>query len=421
MSKWIGEQDLQGYPEITEDDVREALSICVRRIESNVEKYGAGFFGPNSLGNFYRAGENRGWTTGFHTGQYWLSYENEDDPTRKEKIKETAEKQVASFLYRIETLNDVDHHDMGFLYSPSCVAAWKLYQNEDGKKAALLAADQLIRRFQEKGAFLQAWGAMGEPENYRFIIDCLLNLPLLYWASEETGDPKYKEIAERHIHTAMGNVIREDDSCWHTVFMNPETGLFDHGATCQGYQDGSAWARGQAWGIYGTAVAYRYTKREEYFTYFKRVTSYFLNHLPKDLIPYWDLTFGDGDGLPFTDERVKNPVEDKSLYENAFEPRDSSSAVIAACGMLEMAKYLNEKDADYYTGIAKKLLKAVLDTCFEKEDAKTNGILLHGTYSHHSPFNTCTPEGTDECVIWGDYNFMEALNRLHQPQWQIYL
>ena len=241
-------------------------------------------------------------------------------------------------MERIVNHVEVDHHDMGFLYSPSCVAAYKLTGSEEGKEAAIKAADQLISRFQPVGEFIQAWGTMGAKDNYRFIIDCLLNLPLLYWATEETGDEKYRDIAEKHIHTALANVIREDDSTWHTFFMNPETGEPDHGATCQGYKDGSAWARGQAWGVYGTAVGYRYTGRNEYIEYFKRVTKYFLEHLPSDLCPYWDLTFGEGDE----------------------EPRDSSSAVIAACGMLEMSKYMEKEDAAYYTSIAKKLIKAMI-------------------------------------------------------------
>ena len=239
---------------------------------------------------------------------------------------------------------------------------------------------------------------MGARDNYRFIIDCLLNLPLLYWATEETGDEKYREIAEKHIHTALANVIREDDSTWHTFFMNPETGEPDHGATCQGYKDGSAWARGQAWGIYGTAVGYRYTGRKEYIDYFKRVTRYFLEHLPSDLCPYWDLTFGEGDE----------------------EPRDSSSAAIAACGMLEMSKYMDKEDAAYYISIAKKLIKAMIDQYAVTEAAQSNGQLLHGTYSKKTPYNTCTPEGVDECVIWGDYFYMEALHRVLKPDWKIY-
>lgn len=127
---------------------------------------------------------------------------------------------------------------------------------------------------------------MDAPENYHLIIDCLLNLPLLYWASDETGDPKYRDIAEKHIHTAVANVIREDYSTWHTFFFDMKTGAPDHGATCQGYRDGSAWARGQAWGVYGMALAYRYTGRKEYIDLFRHVTEYFLAHLPK----IWYLT-----------------------------------------------------------------------------------------------------------------------------------
>ena len=210
------------------------------------------------------------------------------------------------------------HLDVYKRQSPSCVAGYKLTGNETGRKAAILAADQLIRRFHPVGNFIQAWGAMDAPENYRLIIDCLLNLPLLYWASEETGDPKYRDIAEKHIHTAVANVIREDHSTWHTFFFDMKTGAPDHGATCQGYRDGSAWARGQAWGIYGMALAYKYTEREEYIQKFRDVTDFFLAHLPKDMVPFWDLEFTDGDD----------------------QPRDSSSASIAVCGMLEMAKYL---------------------------------------------------------------------------------
>ena len=108
-----------------------------------------------------------------------------------------------SFAYRIDHKIEVDHHDMGFLYSPSCVAAYKLVGSEKARDAAVKAADQLISRFQEKGQFIQAWGEMGAPENYRYIIDCLLNLPLLYWASETTGDAKYADIAHKHITTCL--------------------------------------------------------------------------------------------------------------------------------------------------------------------------------------------------------------------------
>ena len=241
---------------------------------------------------------------------------------------------------------------------------------------------------------------MDDPNNHRLIIDCLLNIPLLYWATEVTGDGKYREVAEKHIHTTMKHIIREDGSTWHTVFFDSNTGGFVRGATCQGYRDSSAWARGQAWGGYGTAIAYKNTGRAEYINYFKRIAQYFLTHLPDDLCPYWDLGFGNGD--------------------EADQPRDSSSSAIVCCGFLEMSKYLPQEDAEYYTSLAKRLVAALIRGYQVKNDCVSNGQLLHGTYAKKTPYNTCVNAGVDECVIWGDYYFMEALTRLKNPNWEMY-
>jgi len=382
------------YPEITPEEIDGALTFCNAQILRVLPEFTDCFQKAYSENDFYQPSPNTDWTCGFWTGEIWLAYEYSGD----ERLRKAAEVQVQSFLNRIERKIAVDHHDMGFLYTPSCVAAYKLTGNEDARRAAILAADQLICRYHPVGEFIQAWGAMGAPENYRLIIDCLLNLPLLYWASEETGDAKYREIAEKHIHTAVKNVIREDYSTWHTFFFNPETGEPDHGATCQGYRDGSAWARGQAWGVYGLALAYRYTRREEYIDLFRHVTEFFLRHLPQDLVPYWDLEFTDGDD----------------------QPRDSSSASIAACGMLEMAKYLKPDEAEAYRATAKRLMKALYDGYAVKDPKESNGLVLHSTYSNHSPYNTCNHYGVDECNIWGDYFYMEALMRLKKdwnPYW----
>lgn len=385
---------LKEKAEITQRDCEKALDFAVEQVLNNLKEFTASFKKAYSEEGFYKPTPNVNWTTGFWTGQIWLAYERSHD----ERLKQAGLIQIESFLDRINRKVEVDHHDMGFLYSPSCVAGYKLTGDSKGREAAIKAADQLITRFQPVGEFIQAWGPMNQPENYRFIIDCLLNLPLLYWATEETKDQKYREIAEKHIHTAIANVIREDYSTWHTFFMDMKTGKPDHGATCQGYRDGSAWARGQAWGVYGCALAYRYTRRPEYIEDFKHVTGYFLEHLPSDLVPYWDLEFGDGSG----------------------EPRDSSSASIAACGMLEMAKYLEEKDRAYYTSVAKKLMEALVSGYAVRDLKESNGLVLHSTYSKKSPYNTCTPEGVDECNIWGDYFYMEALTRLltkWNPYW----
>lgn len=376
----------EGYPEINTEEVNKGLDFCNRQILHVLPEFTDKFQQAYSENGFYPPIDNTDWTTGFWTGEIWLAYEFSGD----ERLRKAGEIQVHNFLERIDKKIAVDHHDMGFLYSPSCVAAYKLIGSKEGREAAIKAADQLITRYHPIGEFIQAWGPMDTPENYRLIIDCLLNLPLLYWASEETGDRKYRDIAEKHIHTAVANVIREDYSTWHTFFFDMKTGAPDHGATCQGYRDGSAWARGQAWGVYGMACAYRYTKRADYIDKFRHVTEYYLRHLPKDLIPYWDLEFGDGDE----------------------QPRDSSSAVIVACGLLEMSKYLGEEEAAYYTGIARKMLKSLYDHYAVKDAATSNGLVLHATYSNHSPYNTCNHYGVDECNIWGDYFYMEALTRL---------
>lgn len=379
--------------EITPKEVDAALRFSSEQILTYLPDFTDQFQNAYSENGFYKPIANNYWTTGFWTGEIWLAYEFCKD----ERLKRAAQLQVDSFLERIDKKIEVDHHDMGFLYSPSCVAAYKLTGNPKAKQAAIKAADQLITRFHVKGEFIQAWGSMDAAENYRLIIDCLLNLPLLYWATDETGNPQYREIAQKHIHTAIKNVIREDYSTWHTFFFNIETGEPDHGATCQGYRDGSAWARGQAWGVYGTALAYKYTHKEQYLESFKRVTQYYLEHLPNDLVPYWDLEFGEG----------------------CKEPRDSSSASIVACGMLEASKYMNPHDAQYYISIAKKIMKSLVDGYAVKDSKTSNGLVLHSTYSNHSPYNTCNHYGVDECNSWGDYFYMEALTRL-QKDWVQY-
>lgn len=379
--------------EITPAQVTAALDFACAQVLGCLPQFTEQFQNAYSEGNFYRPIGNTEWTNGFWTGEIWLAYEH----CGEERLKEAALIQVDSFLERIDRKIQVDHHDMGFLYSPSCVAAYRLTGSQAGREAAVKAADQLIARFHEKGEFIQAWGPMDEAQNYRLIIDCLLNLPLLFWASGETGESVYEEIAKKHIRTALSCVIREDFSTWHTYYFDPETGEPKKGATCQGYRDGSAWARGQAWGIYGTALGYKYLRNPEYIRLFEGVADYYLRHLPKDLIPYWDLEFQSGEE----------------------QPRDSSAASIAACGMLEMAKYLEPEPAAYYTGLAKRFLRALWDGYAVKDRCISNGLVLHSTYSNHSPYNTCNHYGVDECNSWGDYFYMEALTRL-KGNWNTY-
>jgi len=404
MEKWLTLDQVMSRPEASDEELRQAMAHCIRQVLHNMPTFETQFPEANSHNNFYDPGDNprpsSGWTCGFWTGEVWLSYENTDDPSQRALLRTAAEKQVQTFLDRIDRKLQVDHHDMGFLYSPSCVAAYKLTGSRIGKEAALKAADQLLCRYQPVGEYLQAWGDMNAPDNHRLIIDCLLNVPLLYWATEVSGDDRYRQIAEKHIHTTMRHIVREDNSTWHTIFFDAETGAFQRGATCQGYRDTTAWARGQAWGIYGTAIAYKNTGRAAYIDYFRRVSDYFLRHLPDDLCPFWDLSFGMGD--------------------EAAEPRDSSAAAIAACGFLEMSRHLPAQEAAFYTRAAKKLLYTLIHNYQVTDPAVSNGQLLHGVYARKSPYNTCVNAGVDECVVWGDYFFMEALTRTQNPDWTIY-
>lgn len=386
-------ESLAKYEPMSRTELQEAHETAVRLVKENLSDFTKHFPHSNSQDNWYPKTENVEWTTGFWTGQVWLSYE----ACRDADCMHTGQIQVESFLGRIENQVDVAHHDMGFLYSPSCVAAYRLTGNKTAKKAALMAADQLMGRFQETGQFFQAWGELGVKEHYRLIIDCLLNMPLLFWASEVTGKECYRQKAEAHIKTAMKCVIRPDSSTYHTYYFDTETGEPLKGVTFQGNRDGSAWARGQAWGIYGAALSCGRLRDPEYIEIFKKVTDYFLLHLPDDLIPYWDFDFD----------------------SQSQEPRDSSSAAIAACGMLEMAAYLQEEEAQWYILAAKRLLKALWEHCGVRSHKESNGLLLHGTYARKSPDNPCENRGVDECNTWGDYFYLEALTRL-KGTWNSY-
>lgn len=378
-------EQIRRYPGADPAMIRQYMDMAVSIVRSNLADFSESFESSNSEKGFYIPTENVEWTTGFWTGVIWLAYEY----TGEACFQEAADWQAESFLKRIREKIDVNHHDMGFLYSLSCVAAYKLTGSSHAREAALLAADHLIGRYRENGRFIQAWGNVDEPSEYRLIIDCLLNLPLLYWASEVSGNPDYAFKAQNHIRTAVKCVMRPDCSAYHTYFINTQTGEPDYGVTHQGNRDGSAWARGQAWGIYGVALSYRYLKNPEYLELFCKVTDYFIEHLPEDLVPYWDFDFDTG----------------------STEPRDSSASAIAVCGILEMSRHLGKEKAKCYLDAADRMLYALMVHCANTDRSQSNGLLLHGTYARESEFNTCKNRGVDECNTWGDYFYMEALTR----------
>ena len=278
---------------MTDAEARQALADACKQVETNLPLYTYQCQNHSSVNDIYPGCANNQWTCGFWPGEIWLAYEATGD----EKFKTAALIQVDSFADRIARKVEVDHHDMGFLYSPTCVAAWKLVGSETGKNAAIAAADQLLTRYQPSGRFLQAWGTMDDPGNYRYIIDCMLNVPLLYWAAQVTGSDHYREIAAAHTATTLANSFRPDGSTYHTFFMNPD-GTPKGGRTCQGYKDDSFWARGQAWGVYGSAIGYTYTHDEKFLDVFRKALEFYLSRLPEDMIPCWDMLFAPESGEP---------------------------------------------------------------------------------------------------------------------------
>lgn len=376
-------------PLLTKAEVKAAIDLAMEQLRVNMAYFKDEFPTPATFDNLYPKMDNTEWTNGFWTGELWLGYEY----TNEEAMKELAQANDRSFLDRVEKRIELDHHDLGFLYTPSCMAEYKLLHTPEARKAAILAADKLIERYQEVGGFIQAWGELGKPEHYRLIIDCLLNIQLLFWASEQTGDPKYAQMATQHFYTSANNVIRDDASAFHTFYFDPKTGEPLKGVTRQGYSDDSAWARGQAWGIYGIPLTYRFVKDEDCFGLFKGMTNYFLNRLPKDHVSYWDLIFGDGSG----------------------HSRDSSATATAVCGMHEMLKHLPEVDSDKltYKYAMHAMLRSLIDNYANREIKPGRPLLLHGVYSWHSG------KGVDEGNIWGDYYYLEALIRFYKD-WELY-
>lgn len=377
-------------PYLTKADIEAAILLALKQIRLNMDYFGTDFPRPATKDNCYPIMDNTEWTNGFWTGCLWLAYEYTGD----DAIRSLAQANNLSFLERVTKSIELDHHDLGFLYSPSCMAEWKLLKTPEARQAALKAADKLIERYQEKGGFIQAWGQLGKAEDYRLIIDCLLNIQLLFFASQETGDDRYRQMTINHFYASANNVIRDDASAYHTFYFDPETGEPIKGVTRQGYSDDSAWARGQAWGIYGIPLTYRFLKDPQLIALFKGMTHYFLNRLPKDQVSYWDLIFEDSSG----------------------QSKDSSATAIAVCGIHEMLKHLPENDPDKkaYQAAMHCMLRSLIDSYANKDIKPGAPLLRHGVYSWHSG------KGVDEGNIWGDYYYLEALLRFYKdwtPYW----
>ncbi len=371
-------------------DVEKAIDFVLERIDGNLGHFSDRFPAPSSVGCVYPAIGNTEWTSAFWTGMLWLAYEVTGFP----KYRKAAENQLGSYRERIDNRIRTDTHDLGFLYTLSCVAAYRLTGDRKARDTALRAAGLLAGRFHEKAGIIQAWGDLHDPaQRGRMIIDCCMNLPLLHWASGQTGDETHAGIAFSHARRAMEHLVREDASSYHTYYMDVETGEPRFGKTAQGLSDDSCWSRGQAWGVYGFALARLRADDEAALDMAVKMADYFLNRLPEDYVCYWDLAFTEGP-----------------------EERDSSAAAIAACGLLEAARHLpsSEGKRAMFANAAGLIVKSLADGYTSREMPGSNGVLLHAVYSKPAR------EGVDECCIWGDYFYFEALVRLlkdWEPYW----
>ncbi|MEH7416198.1 glycoside hydrolase family 88 protein [Neobacillus drentensis] len=359
--------------------VNEAWQQVTQKINRTSKTIGANFPHASENGTYILA-EPHWWTAGFWPGLLWLVYQDMKDDALKQLAEECEAKldAVQNEYYRLD-------HDMGFMWTLTSVAHYKLLGNEDSKRRALLAANLLMGRFNVNGNFIRAWNPWteGEDNSGIAIIDCMMNLPLLYWASEETGDPRFKSVAKRHADTVLEHFIRNDGSVHHIVRFDPESGQRIEAIGGQGHGPDSAWSRGTAWAIYGSTLSYHYTGEAKYLEAAKRVAHFFISHLPEDFVPAWDFRL---------------PV-------NIESPKDSSAGAIAACGILLLADKVNSVESPAYQRAGEMILESLYKN-YGDWDGSEEGLILHGT-SHF-------PEGkyTDNPLIYGDYYFVEGLARL---------
>ena len=323
------------------------------------------------------------WTNGFWPGILWQMYH----ATNEEFYKETArgvEKRLDQALNHYSGLD----HDVGFIWLHASVADYRLTGDEEAKERGLKAAGVLASRYNPAGQYLSAWNG-NRPGH--MIIDCLMNTPLLYWASRETEDPRFALIAERHTDTTLKYIVREDGSCNHIVILDPVTGEFTDNPGGQGYGKGSSWSRGQAWAVYGFVLGYKYTGKIEYLEASKQVAHYFLaNAAITDYVPLLDF------------RAPKEPV----YY-------DTTAGAIAACGLLALAEVVDIFEKRLYAEGALKILKAI-----EKKHCNWNpeedSIVDFGSAKYHREEDREVP------IIYGDYFYIEGIFRLLEKSFMMW-
>ncbi|KWX85767.1 glycosyl hydrolase [Paenibacillus riograndensis] len=362
--------------------VEEAWSKALEKTGINSQSIGAEF--PHaSQGGKYVLEAPDWWTAGFWPGMLWQFYGECGDESLK-AIAERCEKRLDAVLDGYVRLD----HDLGFMWTLTSVANYKLTGNEISRIRALKAANYLSARFNLKGRYIRAWNPWreGEDNSGAAIIDCCMNTSLLFWASAETGDPRYRHIAEAHMDTVLEHFIRADGSVYHIVNFNPDTGEVKEKLGGQGYGPESAWSRGAAWAIYGLPLAYHHSGKQEYLHAAQRVADFFLTRLPEDHVPHWDF---------------RAPGE-------IGEIRDTSAGSCAASGLLLLARLAGDPESHVYRSGALKILESLYRNYGTWDQPGEEGLLLHGTSNYPENRNIDVP------LIYGDFFYVEALARLKE-------
>ncbi len=372
-----------------EDVAKAAMDNIILKLRENIDEFSAAFPNPGSTDFQYTTQSGINWTSGMMTGMYWMAYEYTGD----EVFKEAAMRKMDQYKSQAATGTGLNDHDTGFKYSLSCVAGYKLTGDESMRTAALQAAEVLLDHYDWDNNFIIRYGKR-DPDNYngyRTMVDTMMNIQLFFFAYEETGDQRYYDAAVGHYRTTLTYLVREDGSSYHHYQFDPVTGEPVRGLTWQGNSDESCWSRGHAWLLYGFPLSYAYTKNQDALADYGKIASFYLNRLPSDNICYWDLDFTEG----------------------STEPRDTSAVAITVCGFLELCEYLPEgEQKTIFKNAADAQMNALIANYANCGEA--DGLLLGVTYA--------LPQGLgiEECAIFGDYFYMEALMRYLNPNFVRY-
>lgn len=319
------------------------------------------------------------WTCGFFPGVYWLYYQLTGNKFfEQEALKFTAR---LSDVPAIRTT-----HDLGFMVFCSYGKQYEVEKDSVAAAAVVEASNSLISRFDPAVGLIRSWN-FGK-WNYPVIIDNMMNLDMLFWASEYTGNPVYREIAIKHADKTMENHFRDDYSSYHVVSYNND-GTVESKGTHQGYSDSSSWSRGQAWAVYGYTLCYRFTKDQRYLEQAKNIAAFIMGNksIPEDHIPYWDY---DAPDIP-------------------DEPRDASAAAITASALLELQGYVQDDLAKSYIGYAKSIISSLSSPEYLAEKGENGFFILK-----HSTGAASLNSEIDVPLVYADYYFLEAIKRYRE-------